>query len=137
MLAGITTASPLLNVTGCVPSHSITPQPSAATSTCALLAPGSVRSAANGASASSGHQPAEVAAASLAEPAEDPVAVEDPVEPGAGDRTIDLSGPESPHAATAVAEERPTETVLAGPDPVLESVDDGRPQRRRRRATRP
>ena len=64
-------------------------------------------------------QPEPVAA--QAEPAAaaldaDPVAIEDPVA-------------EVPAA--------PEEPALTGPDPVADVVDDGRPQRRRRRATRP
>ena len=57
----------------------------------------------------------------------DPVAAEDPV------AEVPTASPTDPTPAPVVD----SAPLLTGPDPVAESVDEGRPQRRRRRATRP
>jgi ribonuclease E len=120
----------------------------------ALLAPGSVRGGANGAGANgagaagAGANGSQQLVEAVPDAAGSPVAAEDPVEPSAAaeapagradvagvgtDSGGDLPAP-SPNGSGEVA---PEATVLAGPDPVVDVVDDGRPQRRRRRATRP
>ncbi|RZS89776.1 ribonuclease E [Motilibacter rhizosphaerae] len=76
---------------------------------------------------------AEPAAAE--ELAEDPVAAEDPVSeaPVAEVEAVEVAAVE----VAAPVVEPVHEPVLVGADPVEEPVDDGRPPRRRRRATRP